>query len=221
MGVVQWICGGDERLTISISILSEEHMAPAFELATEVFVESSTLHQALGISLEEYRIYLRPSFEACVSEEFSIVATEPATGEVIGCLIATDFRQHLNAANTATGKFAPLAALTTELCRQYKSKRTIDPGDALLIDMGAVRPSTAGMGIYQKMRDAAQINAKEAGYKTVVGELSSASTQHVVLNKFGHAKLAEVKFAEFEIDGKFPFAKITEPNSIILVEGNL
>ena len=87
--------------------------------------------------------------------------------------------------------------------------------------MGAVSSLAAGQGVYQKLRNAAQNNAKELGYRFVVGELSSASTQHVVLNKLGHSKVAEVLFSSFEFAGSRPFASINEPESIVLAEGML
>jgi len=190
-------------------------------LATRVFIENSTLHKALGIDLETYRTYLRRSFDDMVREGLSIVAIDPASEAVTGCLIVSDFHNHLETTPGTDKRFAALAALTNALCRQYGKVRSINPGDAVLIDMGVVSSAASGQGIYQKMRSEAQRLAKDRGFRWVVGELSSASTQHVVIGKLGHEKIAEISFDGFEFDGAFPFRSIESSRSIMLAEGEL
>ena len=206
---------------ITVDGLDDKLADAAFSVASKVFVANSTLHRALGIELDEYRAYLRPSFDAMVLEGLSVVAIDQNSSEVAGCLIASDFHQHLYASTLSVGKLRPLAALTSALCSQYRKVRTTKPGEVVLIDMGAVSGIAAGKGIYQKMRNAAQLIAWEKGYKRVVGELSSAATQHVVLERLGHQKVAEVRFTGFEVDGGYPFSSITDPESIVLAEGVL
>lgn len=87
--------------------------------------------------------------------------------------------------------------------------------------MGAVSSKARGQGVYQKMRTAAHNVARDKGYKLVLGELSSAVTQHVVLNQLGHRKVAEIRFAEFRYSNTRPFIAIKKPPSIILSEGAL
>lgn len=208
-------------MDVKICNLGTAHREAAFNLASETFAQGSTLHRALGVSLNEYREYLWPSFLTMVEEGLSIVAIDTDTEQVVGCLILSDFQPHVISNEIAPGRLAALSVLTQHLCREYNNHRTIIPGEAVLVDMGAVSSLAAGQGVYQKLRNAAQNNAKNLGYRFVIGELSSASTQHVVLNKLGHRKVAEVFFSSFEFDGSRPFAGINEPESIILAEGML
>ena len=60
--------------------------------------------------------------------------------------------------------------------------------------------------------------AKAAGFNTVIGELSSAATQHVCVNSLGQTVMAEIEYASFEFAGGYPFAEIVKPPSIQLVE---
>nr|MBX2838286.1 hypothetical protein [Gammaproteobacteria bacterium] len=60
-----------------------------------------------------------------------------------------------------------------------------------------------------------------AGFRSVVGELSSSATQHLCINKFGHTVQAEIAYESFMYEGENPFSKIKEPPSIILAEGDL
>ena len=208
-------------MTLEILPLNEEYFVPAFELATKTFVEGSTLHKALGIGLEEYRSYLHDSFENMLAEGLSVVAIEKDTGNLLGCLIATDFYKTLDDGSKVSDRFKPLVELTNVLCWQYQSHRSVEAGKIMLVDMGAVTCKVGSRGIYQHMRNATQTIAKSKGFSYVVGELSSTVTQHVVINKLGHEKIAEIAFSDFELDGKYPFRSIKEPSSIILAEGKL
>ena len=116
-------------MPFEIHPLDRDLMHPAFLLATETFVEGSTLHRALGVRLSEYRDYLRPSFEEIVEEGLSVGAINRESDILVGCLIVTDFHHQLSATIGRIPKFAPLSALTAELTRQYVLKRSIGAGE--------------------------------------------------------------------------------------------
>jgi len=161
------------------------------------------------------------SFEAMVSEGLSVAAFHKASDKLAGCMIVTDFYNQVTQKPNSHLKFASMSALTAELCRQYGQKRSVRAGEVILIDMGAVSKEYLGVGVYQKMRSVVQKTASRRGFRKVVGELSSMATQNVVLQKLGHSRMAEISFATFECDGKYPFREIDEPPSIILAEGDL
>ncbi|CUH69331.1 hypothetical protein TL5118_03290 [Thalassovita autumnalis] len=215
------LCEDMTNPDILIQPLGADLAPAAFDLATSVFVASSTLHQALGITLEAYRTYLQDGFQQMVQEGLSVVAQHQKTGEVLGCLIVTDFHAHLYPTPPQDAAFAPLAALTAALAAKYRTQRSIDPGHVILVDMGAVSPAARGLGLYKSMRQAAHQRAKTRGFTHVVGELSSATTQAYVLGQLGHQTIAEVPFQSFEHNGTHPFAKITDPQCLVLAEGRL
>ena len=206
-------------MSFDIKPLGRDLLDPAFDLATEVFAAQSTVHRALGIELDAYRAYLRAPFEAMVDEGLSLVATH-SSGTVVGCMIATDFHTCLTVKQTPL-PFAPLVALTTALCKDYSKIRRSSPGTALLVDMGAVAPEAQAQGIYSALRRAVHSRAITKGYHRVMGELSSAQTQHVVLEKMGHKAVAEIAFDRFEWAGTKPFRNIHDPPKLILSEGML
>ena len=208
-------------MTIDVRPLEANHQDAAFDLATRVFVQGSTLHQALGIGLTQYRSYLAASFARMVGEGLSYCAVDGRTGELVGCLIVTDFHGQSGTTGPSDPPFAPIEALTAELAGRYRKHRRIGPGEAVLVDMGAVSTAAGGQGIYQRLRRAAQERARDIGYRWVLGELSSAATQHFVLDRLRHRKLTEVFFDSFQHDNGFPFRDITDPPSVILAEGEL
>ena len=88
-----------------------------------------------------------------------------------------------------------------------------------MVDTAAVNPDSAGHGAYRALRMALAVHAYECGYRFVVGELSSAVTQRLVLDRLHHKNCAELILADFIYDGKRPCAAINTPAKIILAEG--
>lgn len=205
---------------MEIRSLEPANLAAAFDLVTRVFAASSTLHRALGTDLETYRAYLKPDFKAMIDEGLSVCARD-SSGEMLGCTIVIDFHGPLHEPPSEHPTFASISALMSALGAEYIRKVAISPGEVILVDMGAVAPHAGGGGIYQAMRAEVQRIAVGRGFKRVVGELSSAATQHVVLNRLGHRKIAEIAFADFEFAGERPFRSVSDPPSVILAEGDL
>ena len=136
-----------------IRLLTSIDVEAAFLLATQVFVTGSTVHRVLGGSLEEYRAYLRPSFDAAAQQGLSVIA-KAATGELLGCMIVVDFVESAQDTAEPHPIFGPVSALTTALSARYARYRTVEAGEVILVDMAAVSPEASGSGVYQKMRDA-------------------------------------------------------------------
>lgn len=206
---------------VQIKTMTKASSAEAFSLACKVFVESSVLHNAVKISLDEYRTYMHSAFEGMWAQGLSVVATDLATEKLIGCLVACDYAS-LPQGNVDTPKpLMPVNALLQELDKQYQRTRKIDSGQYMLVDMAVVTAEAQGLGLYKKLREHAHKLGRDAGFRYVLGELSSAATQHLCINRFGHKVLAEIDYASFEFDNSRPFAEIKEPASIVLVEGEL
>jgi len=206
---------------VEISRLSERSSDEAFSLACNVFVDASVLHTAVGVTHAEYREYMRTSYEVMWRQGLSLVATDIQTGEIIGCLIACDYATQEQYTGNVPAKLKPVNALLKNLDNIYRENRQPEPGQCLLVDMAVVKPTASRRGIYRKLRERAHQVGLESGYTRVVGELSSAATQHLCVNQFNHKVRAEIQYAAFTYQGRQPFALIKDPASIMLVEGSL
>ena len=193
----------------------------AFDLICDVFVTNSVLHRALQITPEEYRDYAAPWFELIVKQGFSVVAMDKNTQQVAGCLLACDYANQVSNPATVPEKMRPLSAILTQLDHLYCQEEKPAIGEQLLIDIAVVHPEFEGNGVYTRMRQYVQHLARSAGFRLVVGELSSAATQAVCVDKFRHKIFAEVKYDQFRFEGNAPFASISEPKGIQLVVGKL
>lgn len=201
-------------------MVEEQHQS-AFELATSVFVQNSQMHRALKVTLSEYQLYLRPAFDDLISEGLSIGAVEAKSNRLIGCMIVGDYSNQLTSRKTVETRFDPLVAVTEKLRSSFGGRNKVEPGQIALIDMGAVLPGCGGKGIYKTLRNKVHEVARQQGFIQIAGELSSAATQHVVINLLGHQPMARLSFREYEFAGTWPFASIDEPEEYILAIGDL
>ena len=204
---------------IEIEVLTEPLYWKAFEVVTDIFVNHSSLHVALGALLNDYRAYLEPSFFDAVREGMSLVAIDRSSNTIAGLLVGHDLFK-LNPQNLIPfqEKYAPIGALGKKLEEIYLKQRNVTAGEVLLVDMAAIAPAYSGQGLYLQMRKAISDHARQCGFRYVIGELSSPATQKVVLETLCHTACAIVGLADFEHKGKRPFATISNPSSIILAE---
>ncbi|MEM7379422.1 MAG: hypothetical protein AAF460_18195 [Pseudomonadota bacterium] len=152
---------------------------------------------------------------AAAAAGLSVVAT--AESSIVGCAIAVDAATEYALAQNQPPSNA-ISALLQALRATAPKPR---PGACLLVDMAVVDPDHTGQGTYTAMRSAVHDRARAAGYRSVRGELSSTATQRVCVEHLGHRVLGAVHYAGFAHDGLYPFAAISDPASILLVEGAL
>lgn len=204
---------------IEICKMETRFIEPSFDLAAQVFCKSSTLHKLADISVPEYKDCLKQGFLDNVSQGLSAVAVTRHSKDLLGCVIACDF---LDQGETKPNpKLAAMQNLFLRLEQDYIKKKAPKPGQSVLVDMALVDPDHLGLGVYQKLRDHIHEIARDKGFEFVVGELSSAATQNVVVNKMGHKILSRIAFDQFEFEGRKPFQSIREPKEIWLTEGAL
>ena len=206
---------------IVINKIFENQTEAAFELVCQAFSSGSEIHKALKITPTEYREFLRPSFSSMLAEKLSLIAFDQSNKQILGCLIACDFSGHNSQIDQVPDRFKPISALLNQLESKYQQIRQFKKGQCMLVDLVVVDPVARGLGIYYKLREAAHDMAKSNGFDTVIGELSSAATQHVCVNKLGHKVMAEIKFSRFQFDETLPFSRIENPSGIQLVEFQL
>ena len=207
---------------IEIRPLDASLAEAAFDLASRNFATQSALHVVLDARLDDYRAYLRPTFFDDVNDGLSLAATQAGTGDLVGVLIVRDFRKQRFAGHLPFQQlYDPVTALFETLEADYLQDRHLKTGEALLVDMAAVVPSHTGLGIYQTLRREISSRARSAGYKYIIGELTTAATQHVVVAKLGHRTCATIVPSDFVHAGRRPFASVTDPQTILLTEETL
>ena len=164
---------------------------------------------------------MREPFKAMWQQGLSLTAIDTTTNELAGCLLACDYTRQSQTTRPIPKPLKPVNALLQNIEKTYKQERSFATGEYLLVDMAVVKPDYEGHGIYRNLREYAHAIGVDAGFNWVIGELSSAATQHLCLEHFGHTIKVEIDYASFDYKGTKPFVCIEEPSSIILVEGAL
>ncbi len=230
--------------TISISSLHNADAEEVLWFVCERFVADSVLHHALGLQAKEYQRYLRQSFYTMVAEGLSFIARDNTTQELLGCIVATEMQplaqiceptttepNEEGTANTSAEQettslstqktLAPLNALLNQLDAAYHQYRRVQQRQVILVDIAVVDRKARGIGLYKKLREQVHQAGRQQGFKYVVGELSSCATQRYCVDTLNASVIADIHYASFCYNGYYPFAAITDPPSIQLVESTL
>lgn len=208
----------------SIQALNLNRCDEATYFVCSEFVSSSVLHTTLNISLDNYIDYMSGPIHSLIAEGMSFIAIDKSTGEITGCILAGEFSTagSNNVPSQKSPEFAnQINALLGSLSNCYREKRVIKSGSTVLVDIAVVSSQMRGQGIYTALRERVHGWARAHNYTHVIGELSSALTQYVCIEKLGHKVICEIPYKSFEYNGNYPFASIEEPKSIQLVEGIL
>lgn len=186
-------------------------------LLSQHFISGSVLHQALSVSSVSWGNTIQPDIEKAARSNCSVVAFDRYTDTLLGCAVAWDavYTKPKPAPHQPVG---PLNALLSTL---RSGVPVPERGHCVHVDMAVVAPAAQGQGLYTCMRMAVHELSRPLGYTRIRGELSSAATQHVCCSRMGQAVISEVRYRDFKHNNTYPFASITIPPSIQLVEGTL
>ncbi len=206
---------------MTIVPLRKQHRDDALSLVCNQFATGSVLHKAMKIGVDEYRLHIQEAFNIAIEEELSVIAIDSESGQVLGCLIATEFVVKRTDITLLPPKFRPIKSLLENLEEIYVRSKKIARGEYMLVDLAIVSDTARGQGIYSKLRSAVHDIGRKRHFKYVVGELSSAATQHLCVEKLGQSVKAEITYANFDYEGSFPFKSIQVPPSIQLAESRL
>jgi len=205
-----------------LTTAEEPHSEEILTLVCEEFCSNSTLHKALGIGTEEYREAMTDGWHDYLfsGPVAPLLATGTDNNKILACIIPAPFPSDFKDFQTLPEIQQAIPALLAELETRYLQKYK-PPEKSLLVDIAVVAADAANTGIYQQLRLALERNAADAGFEKIFGELSSAATQRVCVEKFKHKLVAEIPYQKFTYKNRKPFASISSPESIQLVEQSL
>ena len=197
------------------------HADAALQFVCREFVSNSSLHIATNVPLDVYTTYLKEPFFAAIKAKTSFMFVHHDTGSIAGCILAQDILSTTSNSIATPESVKPIKALLDALEAPYFERRNVTEGTTLLVDIAVVSPTARRHGLYTKLRNAVHIQGSKLGYSKVIGELSSAATQHLCINKLGHSIISEIELNTFLFKNQYPFKTIETPRTIQLVEGNI
>lgn len=174
--------------------------------------------KVLGITLEEFNHFAYLFVRKAAREGLSLLARDPITQEVMGCLVAEDFViSPPEGIETVSERFWPIFALLGGLDETYKETRPVAPGELYHIFMVGVERAFAGSGVIHKLNLAAERLAQSKGYKGAIGEATGPISYGIYTKRQLFKEVNAIAYRDFRFEGKAVFASITDCESCRLL----
>jgi hypothetical protein len=174
--------------------------------------------RVLGITLEEFNHFAWLFVSKAAREGLSLLARDPGTGEVMGCLVAEDFVTDApEGMETISEKFWPIFSLLGGLDEAYKENNPVVRGQLYHIFMVGVHREYSGSGVIHRLNMAAERLAQQKGYKGAIGEATGPISYGIYTRRQYFKEVDAIAYQDFRFEGKAVFADITDCGSCRLL----
>jgi GNAT superfamily N-acetyltransferase len=190
-------------------------------LLGDVFARRDPPALAVGLSGSEFEAFVRLFCPKAEAEGLSVVARSPATGEMIGALLAEDSASEPpDGLDRLSAKFRPIFDILGQLDTEYRRGREVQPGESIHLFLLGVVERFAGKGVAQGLVVECLANAVRRGYRLGVTEATNKTSQHV-FRKQGFAERVFRSYADHRFEGRDSFRSIAEHGGPILMDRRL
>jgi len=187
-------------------------------LLAATFSTGDPLAVAMGLSFREMAAFVRPLGSKAAGEGLTIVARNPAGGELMGVLLVDDFALPPSLELTQLSeKFLPIFDLLEGLDYQYRATRAVAPGQCLHLYMLGVDARFAGRGIAQRLVQTCLANGRKKGYQWALTEATGTVSQGI-FRKLGFADRFQASYRDYRYQGHAVFASIPGHGGTILMD---
>lgn len=186
-----------------VSILKPEHVREVVELYTKDFCDNEPLCKYLHITYDEFKPYAQEVVEQSVNEGLSVVGLD-AADRVIGCVLAEDIVARVKTREYPFLK--PIHMLLNTLSMPFTEKK-YKKNSIVHIWITAVMEELQGMHLSTILNNACVALALHHGFSYVFAEFTSPINERH-MNRFPDYMKCELKFKDFLLDGKRPFANL-------------
>jgi hypothetical protein len=207
-----------EREGFRYQVMEQSHLEEVVDCTFNQFYNFEPMTQFLKPPPGRFRAWVRGIAEQALAERLSVVGVDTRTGEVAGLLLSDDYAASAPEGDVPPG-IEPLLALLAALHDRYAALRPpFGPGEVFHHFILATWPRYQRMGVTQGVGVASAMVGYARGFQRTVCEVTSSVSQRFVLN-FGHRKLDEIRYADFEHEGRRVFAGVDPTASCQLLEG--
>jgi ribosomal protein S18 acetylase RimI-like enzyme len=173
---------------------------------------------AAGLTRLEFEEFVRLLCPHTERQGLTIIARSAETGEMMGALLAEDAAsQLLVGLENLTAKFDPIFDILGELDTEYRSGRTVSPGESLHLFLLGVARRFAGQGIAQALVTQCMANGIRKGYCTAVTEATNKTSQHI-FRKLGFVERVRRLYLDHRFQEESFFAFIVDQGGPILMD---
>lgn len=187
-------------------------------LLARAFSASEPPAVAMGLMQSEVEQFVGLLCPKAAAEGLTIVVQAADSEQIAGVMLTDDFAVPPElAASEFSEKFLPILAMLETLDGQYRTTRSIAPGQYLHLFMLGVDERFAGRGIAQELVSACISNGYRKGFQHAVTEATGVISQHV-FRKLGFAERLRISYQDYQYKGQPVFASIRRHDATILMD---
>lgn len=195
--------------------LDEGDMA---RLLASVFTRHDPPAVALGLQARDFEAFVRLYCQRAAAQGLSVVARRVDTGEMVGALLTVDATSEPpDGIDDMNSDFHPIFDILEQLDIDYRSHRTLAPGEALHLYLLGVDDSATRRGVAQQLVATCLQNGAERGYRLAITEATNKVSQHI-FRKLGFADKVHRSYRTHLFQGRAVFASIGEQGGPILMD---
>ena len=179
-------------------------------LLSESFTRHDPPAVAVDLTAEDFEAFVRLWSPAAGTEGLTIVARDVATHEVAGALLTEDAASPPpQGLSTISEKFDPILDLLGQIDAEYRTDKSIEPGQLLHLFLLGVAEQLARRKIGQHLVAVCLANGADRGYAAAVTEATNPVSQHI-FRQLGFQTRAMRSYRDYRRGGVPAFASIAE-----------
>ena len=196
---------------IVYQLLDREKADETTKLVNTIFIEEDFITKGSYITWDEFNVLSRAYMELNFKEPLSLTALDKETNEVVGFSITEGIKSK-NAIDPdiflkVSDHFYPFNNLLEELHKRFLNIKFKEKECYHLFLLG-VKPSYRRRRIGIRLIQYSEKLASSLGYKYVMIEATSPVTKPIC-EKLGYSNLGNIPYKNYILDGKKPFAHVT------------
>lgn len=206
---------------LTIVPLSEADGEAAARLYTTVFLEDEPTSRRHGLDPARFLPYARVYVRWLAQKDFSFVARDALTGELLGFIFCFDFTDDPSKESPELREFIlnfrEAVTMIEELEACYFQPDSVMPGSVLHIFQIGVERKGRGRGIARAMVHRALTHAQKRDFVQVVADCTSPGSQRV-FEQCGFSRAGFSSYESFSMDGSCFFAGIEGGISLMVAD---
>lgn len=208
--------------SVHYSVMAAPDADELARMMGEVFARRDPPAYAVGITPEEFEFFVGLLCPKAAREGLTIIARAASggssPGQLLGAMLTEDAAGEMpGGLEQLSAKFDPVMDILGQLDAEYKSTRTIQPGEAIHLFLLGVAESAAGRGIAQQLVARTLEHAAARGYRLGITEATNQTSQHI-FRKLGFTQRVRRSYAEHRFHGAAHFTAIAEHGGPMLMD---
>ncbi|XP_070558466.1 uncharacterized protein [Ptychodera flava] len=201
---------------VIIRVMKENDVEEATRLLADAFTGREPLTVCLGIKAKDDLSYAQRICERAAQDGVSMVAQDTMRKKIVG--VATTFAMRNQEDDDVIKPlriFRPIHALLNRLVRcftKHPDYANVPLSKIAQFIRLAVHPDYTGRGIATMLREANARLANSKGFRMAIATATAPAT-HKMYAKLGFVELHEIRYEDFEFEGRRPFEGVTECKS--------